>query len=149
MRDSSAGAGGAVRTYYRGPDALVTGEQFIRVERPAVSFTIRELRDVRVVLAPEEVSTYQHRVAALVIVPCVLVVAGAVWIGRVQVWAIAGVLVMLLGYTMLRILRPRRRWEMRATYYGLEVLIYHSRDTQVFNQVKRGLRRALEDRSDR
>jgi hypothetical protein len=40
---------------------------------------------------------------------------------------------------------PPRRWELRATYRGHEVILYASCDTRVFNQVVRALRRAVED----
>jgi hypothetical protein len=35
-----------MRTYYRGPDAVVTSELFVWLTRPARIFVIRELRDV-------------------------------------------------------------------------------------------------------
>jgi predicted oxidoreductase (fatty acid repression mutant protein) len=37
--------------------------------------------------------------------------------------------------------------ELRATWYGREVVLYTATDERVFNQVSRALRRAIEDES--
>ncbi len=41
--------------------------------------------------------------------------------------------------------RPAYLRQLRATYRGVEVVVYESGDERVFNQVKRALCRALED----
>lgn len=86
------------RTYYRGPDAVVTDRLFVWHTAPTKSFIVQDLQNVGLALF-----------------------ATAFWR-----------------------MRPRR-WELRATYQGHEVILYASCDTRVFNQVARALRRAVED----
>jgi len=97
------------RTYYRGPDAVVTDRLFVWHTTPAKGFAIQDLRNVG------------------------LVRTGAV--------AVAVPFLLLAGFSGVR----SRRWELRATYRGHDVVLYSTSDTRVFNQVARALRRAVED----
>jgi hypothetical protein len=132
------------RTYYRGPDAVVTDRLFVWRTSPTKGYVVRDLRNVG--LVRREISGLGHSV---------LPVAGGALVVLVTAWttleppvaavtslvaAIALLIVASAGHRM----RPRR-WEMRATYRGREVVLYASSDVRVFNQVARALRRSVED----
>jgi hypothetical protein len=145
---SSQGSHGrefAMRIYYRGPDAVVTSEFFVRRGSPPGRFAIRDLRDV--CIAPGE--TEGVRLSAIVLPAAVaaLVAAAAVSVAGGVALA-AGILVAASGTgaacAVVQQHRPRRR-ELRATYRDREVTIYTSTDARVFNQVARALRRAMEN----
>jgi hypothetical protein len=128
-----------VRTYYRGPDAVVTDETFTWQTRPVRTFVLVDLRDVGRVR--HEASRIGRVVAGLL-----LAVAGGVWVqqalpGR---WY-AGVGALVAALTVVG-WRSRSRWRLTASYRGLgEVTLYGSADPRVFNQVTRALLRAMED----
>jgi hypothetical protein len=133
----------STRTYYRGPDAVVTSDVFVWRTAPPKTFVIRDLRKVGI-----SHSDARHRSpgaqtatgsAGLVIAIWPIVDTPAVFAAVVLAVAIPGVVVA----ARLR-LRPRI-WELHATYRHTEVLLYASADTRVFNQVTRALRRAMED----
>ncbi|GIE98285.1 DUF6232 family protein [Paractinoplanes rishiriensis] len=133
-----------MRIYYRGPDAIVTSELFIRCGSPPGRFAIGDLRQVGIAPGAEEVAR-----------PAVIVsAAAAALVAAAAVSAAGGVLVALTilvvasvagGVTGLIRCRKPRRLELRATYRGRETTLYSSTDERVFNQVSRALRRALED----
>jgi hypothetical protein len=132
------------RTYYRGPDAVVTDRLFVWHTTPAKGFVVRDLRNVGLV-----------RSEADRLRPHTAHVAGGALILVAATWSVfdtpaayaTGVLAVALPAafaTATRRLRPQR-WEMRATYRGYEVVLYASSDVRVFNQVARALRRSVED----
>jgi hypothetical protein len=135
-----------MRTYYRGPDALLTDDHFIwRTPTSTRMFAVRELRDVTLVRGEPAGSS----VAALA-----ATAAGLVTL-TVASWALAGPVV---GYTAAAVAvliasivvaakgsRSARRWSLHGTYRGISVVLYSSPDPRVFNQVTRALRRAIED----
>jgi hypothetical protein len=133
-----------MRIYYRGPDAIVTSELFVRCGSPPGRFAISDLHQVCISPGADEVA----RPAVIVFAAAAALVAAA------AVSAAGGVLVALAvlvtasaaGATaaLLRRRKPRRL-ELRATYRGRELTLYSSSDERVFNQVSRALRRALED----
>ena len=132
------------RTYYRGPDALVTDRLFVWHTTPAKGFAVRDLRNVGLVRGdadPLRPYTLHVAAAALVLVAAtwtMLDTPAAYVLGFLAV-AVPG------GFTAASMRSRPRRWELRANYRGLEVVLYASSDVRVFNQVARALRRAVED----
>jgi hypothetical protein len=134
-----------MRTYYRGPDAVVTSEVFVRPGAPTKPFAIRDLRNV--CITRRDASGYRPRPAHAA--GGLLIIAAAAW----PLWRASPVLALALvalgmpalvaGAAFWR-LRPQQ-WELRATYRGQDVELYSSLDERVFNQVSRALRRAIED----
>jgi hypothetical protein len=58
---------------------------------------------------------------------------------------IGALIVLAPGVVGAACIRTRRRpWELRATYHGVDVQLYSSRDSLTFGQVKRALVRAME-----
>jgi hypothetical protein len=132
------------RTYYLGPDAVVTNELFVWRTSPPKTFAIRDLKKVGIVRC--DVDRYRPRTTNAAAGPAVL--ALAVWpIVDTPVLIVTVVLAVAVpavaAVTYWR-LRPRR-WELHAIYRGAEVLLYASIDSRVFNQVARALRRSMED----
>lgn len=133
-----------MRTYYRGPDAHVTEDRLIWHTAPPQTFFIRELRDVGLVRSDRDgaTPTAAQLTAGMVVVAAVgwpLTENRIVYAVGVALLSIATVL-----YGVDRRRRPRR-WELRATYHERSVLLYASADDRTFNQVSRGLRRAIEN----
>jgi len=134
-----------MRTYYRGPDAVVTSEIFVGNGAPRTQFAIRELRNVCIARTEAE----DFRPSAVRITGGLVIIAMAAW----PLWmaspslALAlialGVPATVVAAAFWR-LRPQR-WELRATYRGADVELYTSADERVFNQVSRALRRAIEN----
>ncbi|RZU51675.1 hypothetical protein EV385_3508 [Krasilnikovia cinnamomea] len=130
----------STRTYYRGPDAVITDEHFVWRTTSARVFEIRDLRQV-------------HRVSGKPAHPYAIVAGGAVLLTSVG-WAalttppayMLGLLtVAAAGALAVTINRTRSRtWRLEATYRGRDVVLYTQSDPRVFNQVSRGLRRAME-----
>ncbi len=131
-----------IRTYYRGPDAVVTSELFVWHTSPAKTFVIRELKKVVIVRGGDNrdhvhATPIAGSMAVAVAMSPTLdspVLAVAVFVG---VTAISGVAIAAFG--------RRPRWELHATYRNAAVILYASKDERVFNQVSRALRRAMED----
>jgi hypothetical protein len=133
-----------MRTYYRGPDALVTEEQFVWRTGTSRTFAVRELRNVG--LARDDVADRRPDVA--------MVAAAGMVAFTATTWMLVGAVIgMALGFVSLvastvavatRKRRTVRLWQVRATYRGVNMTIYSSSDLRVFNQVARALRRALE-----
>jgi hypothetical protein len=134
------------RTYYRGPDAVVTDERFVWRTTPVRSFAVRDLRNVgQVRAAAESTSSVKISVAAAVTVG----VIGAGWtvLEPPHAYAIGLVAVTVPVACTLPSLfrRGARAWELHATVRGAEVVLYACGEERQFNQVKRALRRAMED----
>jgi Family of unknown function (DUF6232) len=132
------------RTYYSGPDAVVTDRLFVWRTTPAKGFAVRELRNVGLVRGDtDRLRPYTIHVAA-----GVLVLLAATWtmLDTPAAYVLGFLAVAVPGGFAAGTLRSRpRRWELRANYRGLEVVLYASSDVRVFNQVARALRRAVED----
>ena len=125
-----------IRTYYRGPDAVVTSELFVWNTSPAKTFVIRELKNV-VIARGGGIRNQAYATPIAVAISPTLdgpVVAVAVLVG---IAAMSGVAIAVFG--------RRSWWELHATYRNAAVLLYASKDERVFNQVGRALRRAMED----
>jgi uncharacterized membrane protein len=132
------------RTYYRGPDAVVTDRLFVWRTTPTRGYVVRDLRNVG--LVRREISGISHSL---------LPVTGGALVVLVTAWALleppvatvtslVAAVALVIVSTAGRRMRPRR-WELRATYRGREVVVYASSDVRVFNQVTRALRRSVED----
>jgi hypothetical protein len=134
----------STRTYYRGPDAVVTDQLFVWLTKPSKSYVVRDLRSVGLVRAEgSRLRFYTPHVAT-----GTLVLAVAVWLtfGSPAAYALGALAVAVPSTFAVARMRARaRRWELRATYRGGRVLLYASSDVRVFNQVVRALRRAVED----
>jgi Family of unknown function (DUF6232) len=132
------------RSYYRGPDALVTSEKFVWRTAPARVFAIRELRKVGIVRAADDDgrSTSAHVAGGSVIL---VAATWPVW-DTPQLVALGALIIAVPGVVAAACWRMRpQAWELRATYRGMDVILYASSDVRVFNQVSRGLRRSMED----
>jgi Family of unknown function (DUF6232) len=134
----------STRTYYRGPDAVVTDQFLVWRTTPTKGFVIRDLRNVGLVRSQND----RLRPYTLHVAGGALVLAGATWtaLGTPTAYAF-GVLAAALPATFMvaRMRMQPRQWELRATYRGTRVVLYTSPDARVFNQVARALRRAVED----
>jgi hypothetical protein len=131
------------RTYYRGPDAVVTDRLFVWRTTPTKGFVVRDLHNVGLVRSEvDRLRPYTVSVAG-----GALILIAATWTlldtPAAYATGFLAVAVLAILVTTSR-LRPRR-WELRATYRGYEVMLYASSDVRVFNQVARALRRAVED----
>jgi hypothetical protein len=132
----------STRTYYSGPDAVVTSELFVWLTQPPRIFAIRELRNVGIARCGADFGRPHTMHAA-----GGSVIAAAAWPTPDTTILIAiGLLVVGLPIAVAayRRLRPRL-WELHGTYRHATVILYASTDTRVFNQVARALRRAMED----
>jgi hypothetical protein len=134
----------STRTYYRGPDAVVTDQFLVWRTTPTKGFVIRDLRNVGLVRNEMDgLRPYTALVAG-----GALVLVGATWtvLGTPAAYALGFLAIALpTTFTVARLRMRPRRWELRATYRGARVVLYASPDARVFNQVARALRRAVED----
>jgi hypothetical protein len=132
-----------LRTYYDGPDALVTENHFIWRTDPLRAFIIGDLRDVR--LVQRDVGSPRTITALAAVAAAALIVAPG-WLfihtmgGRLVLAAAAAAAVILA--TLGR--RSVHQWELRAAYQSREVVLYTTLEIRTFNQVTRALRRAIE-----
>lgn len=132
-----------MRTYYDGPDALVTENHFIWRTDPVRAFIIGDLRDVR--LVQREVGSPRVIIALAAVAAAALIVAP----GWLLVHTMAGRLV-LIGAAVAAVSlatlgrRSVHQWELRAAYQSREVVIYTALEIRTFNQVTRALRRSVE-----
>lgn len=132
-----------MRTYYRGNDALVTSDLFVRRTTSAKKFAIRDMRNVCIAGGAD------NDRSKLLIAPtagflCLAATAAAWTIGG---WSAPFILSIAGSIAVGAALAARRgptRWELRAHYRGQPVTLYTSCDTRVFNQVTRALRRSIE-----
>jgi Family of unknown function (DUF6232) len=133
-----------VRIYFRGFEAVVTSEHFIRrTSTTTRAFLVRDLRNVCITRAGVAARTAPYFFGGAVLA---LAVAAPMW----QLSAPSAIV--LLGLAglgaVLALLALRGRpqpWVLEGTYHGERVVLYESTDERVFNQVSRALRRAIED----
>jgi len=134
----------STRTYYQGPDAVVTAELFVWRGTPTRSFAVGDLRNVgRARGDVDRLRPYKMYSTAGGVV---LIVGTWNTLGTPDVYILgAAVLAIPALLTVASRWTQRPRWELRATYHNHEVIIYSSPDERVFNQVTRALRRSMED----
>ena len=134
----------STRTYYRGPDAVVTDELFVWRGEPTKGFAIRDLRNVGRTRGDVD----RLRPSRSLIAAGTIIVAAAAWFTRDSsvsyVFGAMGVGILTALTIASRVLRTTRH-ELRATCGNREVVIYTTLDERVFNQVTRALRRSMED----
>jgi hypothetical protein len=133
-----------MRTYYRGPDVLITDQAFVwRTGRQRV-YLVRDLQHVVMIRGDLDPA----RSVSAHVAGGALILVGAAWpLLDNPVAMIVATLVVVMPVTA-SIVSWRRRprlWELRATYEGQQVVLFASADLRTFNQVGRGLRRAIED----
>lgn len=133
-----------MRVFYRGHDAVITESQFI-LTGTFRSFDIAYLRKVRVIRRTAKVAGPRAEVVASAAVAAAGIAVSAMFVDAPLVrLSLAGVAVALVAVATFR-RRAVPCWEIRALHRGREVTIYATRDITTFNQVKRGLKRALEN----
>lgn len=134
-----------MRTYYRGPDAVVTADRFIwRSDTPRI-FPLRELRDIRRV---EHVPQGRPADVVMVAAAGAVAFAAASWVVLGPVIGAAAVVVTVtaaIAAVSTRRFRDTRSYRVIATVRGARTVIYEAREPRVFNQVTRALNRAVED----
>jgi hypothetical protein len=135
-----------MRTYYRGPDALVTDEHLIwRVAAGRTrSFVIRDLHHVGLARADAD----RRPDVAVVAAAALVAFAGTAWLTTGPVIGMAAGFVALIAAAVAVSTRQHRAvqtWQVHAAYRGVDTVVYESADVRVFNQVTRALRRSIED----
>jgi hypothetical protein len=140
--------GGEMRTYYRGPEVLITDQVFAILAPYPAAFRVDELYNVRVFrgeLHPARVFTAHAAGGAILAV-------AASWPLIHSLLACVGALVLVATPCVISGACSRlapRTYALRATYRNLDVQLYCSADLTTFGQVRRGLLRALEARQSR
>lgn len=134
-----------MRTYYQGPDAIVTDEHFIWRSSANRLFAVEELRNVGLVRG----GTADFRpIAALAVAASLAIATAAAWqaFGAAVGYSMAALAVTVTALVLASAhQRAARIWHLQATYRGVETTVYSSADVRVFNQVTRALRRSIED----
>jgi hypothetical protein len=129
------------RTYYDGPDAKVTDDQFIwRTGTTSLVFNVHHLRNVGLVQAPARVRPFAPALAGGTVFAAV---AGWTLLAHPALYVIG--FLTLATPAVAASWREPRHWELHAQYRERAVVLYSSADSRVFNQVSRALRRAMED----
>ncbi|AGZ38694.1 DUF6232 family protein [Actinoplanes friuliensis] len=133
-----------MRTYYRGPDALVTDEHFVWRTSSTQIFAVGELHNVGLV---EGRATFRP-IATIVVAASLITATAAVWasFGPAAGYSLAALALVITALTVAtQHQRAARIWHLQASYRGLETTLYSSADARVFNQIARALRRSIED----
>jgi hypothetical protein len=133
------------RVYYDGPDAVVTDQLFVWRASPRKSYVVRDLHNVGVLRSdsrPASPATVLMAAAGTV------AAVGAGWTMFEPPTAYAlGLLAVTvpLACAVPSMVRRPRGWELHALYRGTDVVLYACLEERQFNQVKRALRRSLEN----
>jgi len=137
-----------MRTYYRGPEVLITDQVFaVLTPYPAV-FRIDELYNIRVFrseLHPARVFTAHAAGGAYVVV-------AASWPLIHSPLACLAAFVLVATPSVISGACSRltpRTYELRAVYRSLDVQLFATADVTTFGQARRGLVRAMEGRQNR
>jgi hypothetical protein len=132
-----------MRVFYRGPRALITAEAITVAHVAPCSFALADLGAMCIVREQRRGDSEARRamgvsalVGGILVVPIVGPVAKV----------LAAVLVLMLFGCAIVSLRPGSpaHHELVATYRGRRVVVFESDDQREFDQVCRGLRRALD-----
>ncbi|MBM2618034.1 hypothetical protein JIG36_20985 [Actinoplanes sp. LDG1-06] len=133
------------RLYYRSPSVVITDELFVRRGMPLTSYAVRDLHNVGVVRAG---SAPGSPTTVLAVAAGTVAAVGAGWTLLEPPTAygigLLAVTVPLACTIPSMVRRGNRAWELRAIYRGSDVTLFSSFDEREFNQVKRALRRAIE-----
>ncbi|MFI6076552.1 DUF6232 family protein [Actinoplanes sp. NPDC051343] len=131
--------------FYRGRRALITQHVFETESVGRLQYAIKDLADVHIVrLDPEAVrGAYVLGLSALAAAFLVVPIVGP----ASKVVAGVAAAVLLAGSATSARRRLPVRWELVATYEGRRVTLFVSGDQTEFDQVCRGLLRALEQQN--
>ena len=132
--------------FYRGRRALITQQVFEAVYVGRRQYAIRDLTDVHIVRL-DPASGPGVRVLGLSALLAAFVVAPVVGPESKLLAGVAGSIFLVGSVVVLRRGSPVR-WELVATRAGRSVTLFESADQTEFDQVCRGLQRALERRSE-
>jgi hypothetical protein len=133
--------------FYRGHTLLITNELVEAWWPKYQRFSVKDLTDVYVFRDVADPVVARGIGASAVM----LVATAASWqfTQSIAVLLIGALIVLAPGVVGAACIRTRRRpWELRATYRGIDVQLYSSRDSLTFGQVKRALVRAMEADTD-
>ncbi|MFC7274329.1 DUF6232 family protein [Paractinoplanes rhizophilus] len=135
-----------MRTYYRGPDAVITETHFVWQSPRVKIFAIEDLDDVRLERAVAGAPSGVEFALGLGLL-LLAVVAGL----KFGALAAAPLIVAIVGVALFALRRRSsgHAWEIRARYRAEDVTVYTSPDPRIFNQVTRALRRTIERRAVR
>jgi Family of unknown function (DUF6232) len=129
--------------FYRGHTLVITND-VVEVWWPKYQrFAVKDLSEVYVFRDVADPVVARGIGASAVMV----VATAASWqfLPSMVVLLIGALTVLAPGVVGAACIRTRRRpWELRATYHGVDVQLYSSRDSLTFGQVKRALVRAME-----
>jgi len=129
--------------FYRGQRAMITQHVFETVHVGRIRFAIKQMMAVYIVRhdsAGRPVLGMSALAAALLVVP----VVGPASV----VLAVLTCGVLLIGAVITVRRRDPVRWELVAIYDGRPVTLFESRNQSEFDQVCRGLQRAMERNGD-
>ena len=133
-----------MRTYYRGPDAVITDHEFIWITHPGRAYSVGQLRNAGIVCGPRSGAPLTVLLAGALLGGAAIY--AGMFLGPVGLATAAGlVLLLALAVAALTGLQPHRTRHLQAQYRGRTTLIYSSSDARVFNQVARALQRTIED----
>jgi hypothetical protein len=132
-----------MRTFYSGPDAVVTDTHFVWRKPTVQIFAIDELTNVRLVRSGGV------RPGLLILLG--LALAGAAVATTFEFGPLSAVppVVAMVIVAVVGIRGKDGNWEIRAIHRRREVRLFTSADPRIFNQVTRALRRSLERRAQR
>jgi hypothetical protein len=134
-----------MRTYYRGPDAVITDTYFVWQTPSVRIFAIDDLDDVRLERTVAGGPSGVELVLGLGLFS--LAIVAGLKFGALGAAPLVAALVAVVLIALRR--RTGHAWEIRAKYRAQDVTVYTSRDPRIFNQVTRALRRTIERRSIR
>jgi hypothetical protein len=132
-----------MRIFYRGPRALISAEVITVARTSRHSFVLAELDGVHIVRQQGGHGPAGHRamgVSALVSSVLTIPIIGPVS----RLLAVAVIATLVLYAVVCMRLGPPAHHELVADYRGRRTVIFDSDDQREFDQVCRGLQRALE-----
>jgi hypothetical protein len=136
-----------MRLYYRGSDAIVTSEHFVhRTPAATTTYRVRDLRNIGVTEAEPQSSNLPQLIIGA------LVLAGVGWavVRGTPLYAIALLSLATFAVAAGSLFRrtKQKHLVLFGVYRGQPVSLYSSPDARVFNQVKRAVQRAVEERDE-
>jgi hypothetical protein len=134
-----------MRTYYRGPDAVITDTHFVWQTPSVQIFAIDDLADLRLERTVAGGPSGMEFVLGLALFS--LAIVAGLKFGVIGAAPLVAALVVVVVIALRR--RTGHAWEIRARYRTQEVTVYTSGDPRIFNQVTRALRRTIERRAIR
>jgi hypothetical protein len=134
-----------MRTYYRGPDAVITDTYFVWQTPSVRIFAIDDLDDLRLERTVAGGPSGVELILGLGLFS--LAIVAGLKFGAPGAAPLVAALVAVVLVALRR--RTGHAWEIRAKYRAQDVTVYTSSDPRIFNQVTRALRRTIERRSIR